>query len=451
MSKYQRNSVRDFLRAEADELYASARDLGDTVRETVRPHVTPKHTTTTGLLDPIRFKRFLVTLTKVLIAIELLSALHNGMQGAGWGQFGFDLIVAGILYMMWENITRIVKEKKEETARKMREVADAIPLWDALTFSLLWGDEIYEDIPEDRRRLVVISFTLISLGIVAAFLNLGNGLMPLVVPAVLVLAAVNLLAWVVSSERGEKEALQTELKLAHDVQIALMPKACPPVEGFEIAGQSVAAKEVGGDHFDFHFVGMEHRLFGINVFDVSGKGLHAAMSAVFTSGAFVSEVGRSESPADILTRLNTSIYRYSRRGHFVAMLFSLLDLDTKTLLFSNAGQTKPILRRGPDVLWLDSNGVTFPLGMKEFTTYENQSLQLMSGDLLILLTDGLTEAMNLFHDSFGNERLLAFVGSLAMENLSAQQIVDAITNEIGKFVGTAPQHDDMTMVVVKVL
>jgi serine phosphatase RsbU (regulator of sigma subunit) len=451
VNQFNGSAAKDFLRKEAGDVRASVQDFGQTVRETMRPPAPTTSPDVSGLMDPIRFKRFLVTLIKLLIVIELLSALVNGLGGEGWGQFGFDLIVAGILYLTWDKITTIVREKKEETARKMRETGGRILLWDALTFSLLWSDEIYQDIPADRRRLVVISFTLIALGIVAAFLKFGTGLMPLVIPGVLVLAAVNLLAWVVSSERDEKEELQTELKLAHDVQISLMPKSCPAVEGFDIAGQSVAAKEVGGDHFDFHLLGLEHRLFGINVFDVSGKGLHAAMSAVFTSGAFVSEVGRSESPADILTRLNTSIYRYSRRGHFVAMLFTLLDLDTKTLLFSNAGQTKPLLRRGPDVLWLDSNGVTFPLGMKEFTTYENQSLQLASGDLLLLLTDGLTEAMNTARETFGNERIEKLIAGLSIENLSAQQIVDAVTREIQGFAGSAPQHDDMTMVVVKVL
>jgi serine phosphatase RsbU (regulator of sigma subunit) len=216
----------------------------------------------------------------------------------------------------------------------------------------------------------VISFTLIALGLVAAFLKLGGGLMPLVISGTLVLAAVNLLAWVVSSERGEKETLQTELKLAHDVQISLMPKSCPPVEGFDIAGQSIAAKEVGGDHFDYCYSG--NRAFGVSIFDVSGKGLHAAMSAVFTSGGFVSETKHSASPAEVLTRLNVSVYNHSQRGHFVAFLFAVLDLDKKTATFSNAGQMKPLLRTADEVTWLDSIGVTFPLGMTEFTNYHER-------------------------------------------------------------------------------
>ena len=429
---------------------ASARDFGDTVKETFRPPATNGAPKISGLMDPVRFKRFLVTIIKILIVIELLSAFSAGVKGGGWGQFGFDLIVAGILYLTWDKISALVRNKKQESARKMKELGHNIRLWDAFAFSLLWSDEIYQDIPADRRRLVVVSFTLIALGLVAAFLNIGSGLMPLVWPGTLVLAAVNLLAWVVSSERGEKEVLQTELKLAHDVQISLMPKSCPPVDGFDIAGQSIAAKEVGGDHFDYCLFDPEKKTFGISIFDVSGKGLHAAMSAVFTSGSFISETKHSGSPAEVLTRLNGSVYHHSQRGHFVAFLFMVLDLEKKMATFSNAGQMKPLLRTSDDVLWLDSIGVTFPLGMTESTAYQDRTVALHTGDVLILLTDGLTEAMNASMEMFGNERLAEFIKRLAVNNLSAQQIADAINKDIHTFVGIAPQHDDMTMVVVKV-
>jgi len=388
MSRINTSDVKDYLRKEVNEMTSSAKDFGATVKETLRPPSSNGTPEISGLMDPVRFKRFLITLLKILIIVELVSALSKGAEGLGWGQFGFDLIVAGVLYLMWDKIRTLIKEKKEETARKMKLVGHAIPLWDALTFSLLWSDEIYQDIPTDRRRLVVISFTLIALGLVAAYLSLGGGLMPLVISGTLVLAAVNLLAWVVSSERGEKEALQTELKLAHDVQVSLMPKLCPLVEGFDIAGQSIAAKEVGGDHFDYCYLDATKRTFGVSIFDVSGKGLHAAMSAVFTSGAFVCETKHSVSPAEVLTRLNVSVYNHSHRGQFVAFLFAVLDLDKKTTTFSNAGQMKPLLRTSDEVIWLDSIGVTFPLGMTEVANYQERTAELHSGDVLILLTDG---------------------------------------------------------------
>ncbi|MEK9138143.1 MAG: hypothetical protein AAB393_13540, partial [Bacteroidota bacterium] len=174
-----RTEVQYFFRKEANEMAASAKDLSATVRATLRAPSSNAPADVSGLMDPIRFKRFLITLLKVLIVIELASAFFTGLEGSGWGQFGFDLVVAGVLYLTWDKITTLIREKKEEYARRMKESMHTIPLWDALAFSLLWSDEIYQDVPVDRRRLVVISFTLIALGLVAAFLKLGGGLMPL--------------------------------------------------------------------------------------------------------------------------------------------------------------------------------------------------------------------------------------------------------------------------------
>jgi len=298
---------------------------------------------------------------------------------------------------------------------------------------------------------VVISYTLIALGLVAAFVQIGTGLMPLIVSGALVLAAVNLVIWVVSLERGEKETLQTELKLAHDVQTSLMPKQQPSLEGFDIAGTSLPAKEVGGDHFDYSLPCNDRKMFGISIFDVSGKGMEAAMSAVFTSGAFSSEVTKSSSPAQILTQLNRAVYTHSKRGHFVAFLLAIVDVQAKTLAFANAGQMKPLLLSDAKATWLDSAGVTFPLGMKSDTVYEERTLHLSSGDLLLMLTDGFTEAMTPGEDMYGTERLERLVMQPAFPRQDAGAIVSRITGEIRTFMGSAAQHDDMTMVAVRVL
>jgi serine phosphatase RsbU (regulator of sigma subunit) len=403
------------------------------------------------MIDPVKFKRILVTLLKILIVIELVGAVSDGWSGRGWSRFGFDLLAAGVLYVMWERIRVIIRDKKDEYRRKMESSSQNVKLWDALVFSLLWSDEIHSDIPRDRNRLVVISYTLIALGLLAAFLDIGTGLMPLVLSGALVLAAVNLLAWVVSSERGEKELLQTELKLAHDVQSSLMPKEQPKIEGYDIAGISLPAKEVGGDHFDYLYDRSDHAELGICVFDVSGKGMEAAMSAVFTSGAYMSETKQSDSPATVLTRLNKAIFDHTKRGHFVTFLLAKLDVQHKTLCYANAGQTKPLLNSAHNVRWLNSNGVHFPLGMRKDSTYGQQSMQLQSGDVLFLMTDGFTEAMNENQEIYGSERMEQVVRDLHRDSLSAGAMLEQITHEVRSHIGNAPQHDDMTMVVVKVL
>jgi len=403
------------------------------------------------MIDPVKFKKILVTLLKILVVVELFSAFAGGVGGHGWGRFGVDLVVAGILYLTWERLTTAVTQKKEESWRLMQSFPERAGLFNALVFSLLWTDRIYENVPPDRLRLIVISYTLIALGLVAAFVKIGPGMMPLVVSGALVLGAVNLVTWVISLERGEKEGLQTELKLAHDVQISLMPKSAPSIPGFDIAGMSLPAANVGGDLYDYTPLGTNGGVFGISVFDVSGKGMQAAMSAVFTIGALAGEVGMSTSPAQILTRLNRSVFTHSRRGHFVAYLIGALDTGAKTMRFANAGQTKPLLKSRSGLRWLDPPGVRFPLGMQEESAYEEMTVQLEGGDVLFMLTDGFTEAMNPREEMFGAERVEEAVTGSAIDGLSAEKIIERLTTSVRSYAAGAPQHDDMTIVVVRVL
>ncbi len=402
-----------------------------------------------SMLDPVRFRRLLVRILKILALFEIISAFLEGTSTKNWARFGIDLVIAGILYVMWDRIMSAVREQKAEFRKKVEIAPHTISLWNALVFSLLWSDEIYADIPADRRRIVVISYTLIALALIAAFIKIGSGMMVLVISGALVLGAVNLVSWVISLERTEKETLQTELRLAHDVQVGLMPKDHPKIPGLDIAGTSIPAKEVGGDHFDY-FVPDGHRV-GISVVDVSGKGMQAAMAAVFTSGAFASEVTKSDSPAAILSSINRTVYARSRRGQFVAFLLAVVDPGRNTLTFANAGQTKPLLRSGTSVRWLDGAGVHFPLGMQPECSYDEQTVVLRSGDIIFLLTDGFTEAMNIAQETFGAERIEQALSRPGLDSMSAPQLVEHIAAVVREYAGEAAQHDDMTMVVVKVL
>ena len=447
------SEIEETIRRDAREFSDLLGQAGAAVRSSYHQHsMEPvQQFVEMPMIDPVRFKRILVALLKILVVIELVSAVSQGLNSKDWSRFGVDLIIAGVLYVMWERITVLVRDKKEQYRKRMESASDRITLRDALVFSLLWSDEIYVNIPADRRRLVVISYTLIALGLVAAFIKIGSGLMPLVVSGALVLAAVNLLIWVVSLERGEKETLQTEMKLAHDVQTSLMPIQQPSIDGLDIAGTSIPAREVGGDHFDYSMPGNDPSRFGISVFDVSGKGMQAALSAVFTSGAFATEATRSVSPAEILTRLNKAVYSHSKRGHFVAFLLAVFDIRAKTVAFANAGQMKPLLLSGGRAAWLDPAGVNFPLGMKEDTEYQERTVQLQAGDAILLLTDGFTEAMDAKDELFGGERLERLATTPSFGQQSAGSMIDRITGEVRSFIGDAAQHDDMTMVAVRVL
>jgi serine phosphatase RsbU (regulator of sigma subunit) len=402
------------------------------------------------MIDPIRFKRLLIQILKLLIIIELVSALMVGLSGNGWGRFGNDLVIAGFLYITWDRITQLLRERKVLARERVEHAGTDLRVRDALLFSVLWSDEITNEIPEDRRRMVIAAYTLIAAGLVLAYVKIGTGLMPLVISGVVVLGGVNLLAWLVSLEREGKETLQTELRLAHEVQVSLMPEKQPELEGYDIAGMSLPAQEVGGDLFDFassdHMEGL-----CVSVVDVSGKGMQAAMAAVFTSGALASELKQNTTPAAILTHLNSAVFHHSRRGHFVAFLSGCLSTGERIFKFANAGQTKPLLRRGTTVRWLDGQGPHFPLGMQAGTIYENCMVPLQQGDILFLLTDGFTEAMNDVRDTFGTERVELVVASDDITTLSADAILKRLTEEVQAFAGATPQHDDMTLVVIKVL
>jgi serine phosphatase RsbU (regulator of sigma subunit) len=402
-------------------------------------------------MDPLRFKHLLIQLLKFLILIELIGALVEGINTGNWTRFGVDLVIAGILYVTWERLRVILTTSKEDARLKMETSTQEVRLWDALVFSLLWSDEIYSDIPADRRRLVVISYTLIAVGVGVAYVNIGFGLMQVVLAGGLVLAAVNLVAWIVGAEREEKDTLRTELSLAHEVQMSLMPREKPRVPGYDIDGFTAPARDVGGDLFDFTCLGDCQGWLGLSVVDVSGKGIQAAMAATFTSGAYASEAKLSTSPGQILTRLNRAVYAHSRRGHFVAFLMAALDTERRMLAFANAGQTKPLLRRNGTVRWLDAVGVHFPLGMKEDSVYDEYTVALERGDILVLLTDGFTEAMDAQQDAFGTERMERVLADPAIDSMGAGDMIAHVTTAVRTHAGAAPQHDDMTMVVLKVL
>jgi len=240
------------------------------------------------------------------------------------------------------------------------------------------------------------------------------------------------------------------LKLAHDFQVSLMPDHAPELDGFDIAGISIPAKEVGGDHYDYVYVENSHRKLAISVFDVSGKGMKAALAAVFTSGAFSSIVKQSESPAEILTRLNKTVYSHTKRGDFVAFLLAMINIPEKTITISNAGQTKPLFLSSTNFQWLDWIGVNFPLGMKEESLYQERDVQLQSGDVVLFFSDGITEAMNTSQEIFGSDRIEQSLQTFDAKRHSAKEILENIINEVKTYAGTALQHDDMTMVVIKV-
>lgn len=247
----------------------------------------------------------------------------------------------------------------------------------------------------------------------------------------------------------EQSRLQAELNTAHDMQMGLMPVADPVVKGYDISGLCVPANEVGGDFFDYVWLDRKQTKFGIALADVSGKAMKAAMTAVMTSGMIYRELGSNGTPKTILRRINKPLYAKLDQRMFTAMSLAAIDLRTKEITLSSAGQVHPLMLRDGQVQRLKVKGERLPLGVMEEVRYEELKFKLKKGDTIVFFTDGVVEAMNGQRDLYGTERLEQEL--LSAGGFTAKALREHIIASVGQFAGKAEQHDDMTVVVVKVL
>ncbi|MGA9115900.1 MAG: PP2C family protein-serine/threonine phosphatase [Bacteroidota bacterium] len=249
---------------------------------------------------------------------------------------------------------------------------------------------------------------------------------------------------------SERVRMAKELEIARKVQMSLLPKANPSAEGFDIAGACIPALEVGGDYYDF--VQLPDRRIGIAIGDVSGKGVPAAIYMTLTKGILQSHAEDNLSPRAVLSRVNSLMYRTIDRNSFVSMFYAILDPVRTSIRFARAGQCPLIMaqRPGREISFLTPRGMA--LGLEKGKVFdavlEEQEAELQRGDVLLFYTDGFTEARNASGEEFGEERLLEALGRHRMR--PAADILKGICEDVGAFTGGAPQHDDMTMVVVRV-
>lgn len=249
----------------------------------------------------------------------------------------------------------------------------------------------------------------------------------------------------------QRERMAKELEIARRVQMSLLPKSNPLIEGCDIAGVCIPALEVGGDYYDF--VNLGGRQIGIAIGDVSGKGVPAAIYMTLTKGILQSHAEDNVSPKRVLSKVNSLMYRTIDRNSFVSMFYAILDPVKMVIRFARAGQCPVIVAQRSDKegVFLTPKGMALGLEMgKVFdAVLEEQEMTLRPGEVLVFYTDGFTEAMNHTGEEFGEGRLVAAIGRHRQKR--AAELIDGICAEVNTFIGTHPQHDDMTMVVVKVL
>ncbi len=248
----------------------------------------------------------------------------------------------------------------------------------------------------------------------------------------------------------ERERMAKELEIARSVQLSLLPKENPHVEGYDIAGLCIPALEVGGDYYDFVHLG--NGKMGIAIGDVSGKGVPAAIYMTLTKGILQSHAEENISPREVLSKVNKLMYRTIDRHSFVSMFYAILDTRNHSIRFARAGHNPAILagHAGGKHEFLVPAGIALGLddGEKFNASMEEREIQLRSGDLLVFYTDGFVEAVRRDSEEFGEGRLSATIQNHRAR--TASEILQNIVAEVKRFVGDVPQRDDMTMVVLKV-
>ena len=258
------------------------------------------------------------------------------------------------------------------------------------------------------------------------------------------------LPWEPRPARGERERIQAEFDVARRAQEQMLPATPPDLPGTSIASFCRPARQVGGDLYDF--VTMSDGSVGITVADVSGKGVPAALVMTITKGLLLAASdGRSE-PLEILADVNAGIHSLGNRSVFVTMLFGVFDPAARTFQFVRAGHTPLVWRKATgEVVSLSPRGIG--IGMTSPRSFsklcERQTITTTPGDFLILYSDGVNEAMNERTEEFGDERLLTIVRDQITSATTAEEARAILVNAVDEFRGTAPAHDDMTLVVLK--
>lgn len=248
---------------------------------------------------------------------------------------------------------------------------------------------------------------------------------------------------------SERERLRKEMEIAAKVQLSLLPKEDPKIPGYEIASISIPAIEAGGDYFDF--VKLSGNKIGIAIGDVSGKGVGAAIYMTLTKGILQAHAEEDTSPKNVLGKVNRLLYKTIEKNSFVSMFYAILDINNHNILYSRAGHNPAILcsEQKGDTKLLFSKGMA--LGLEEgsiFTsTLYEEEININNGDVFVLYTDGFTEAMNEKQELYSEEKLVELIKN--NRNLSPRDMLNLVLKDVKKFVDNYPQHDDMTMLILK--
>jgi phosphoserine phosphatase RsbU/P len=254
----------------------------------------------------------------------------------------------------------------------------------------------------------------------------------------------------IAAEIAEHEKHKRELEIARDVQERLFPQEYPPVAGLDYVGACRPALGVGGDYYDFILLSKDE--LGIAIGDISGKGIPAAL-LMATLRAFLrgQTLGRKEDLTALIANLNRLVYESSESNRYATFFYAEFDATSRTMNYVNAGHNPPMVfrQRGGtlEFVRLDEGGPV--IGLMEDMSYSQGKVELEPGDLFVAFTDGISEAMNAADEEWGEERLKSAV--LANRGVTARAMIERLMASADEFVAGAPQHDDMTLSIVRMI
>ena len=250
-------------------------------------------------------------------------------------------------------------------------------------------------------------------------------------------------------EHAQLVDIQTDLSVAREIQQAILPRTfdlkIPGAEQVDIYASMLAAKDVGGDFYDFFPID-EHRI-GFTIADVSGKGVPAAIFMA-VSRTLIKATGLQEPRTDECMRTANDILCGESVGSmFVTVFYGIYDLETGLVTFTNAGHNPPYILRADGTVEVLKSTINLVLGVMEGMPFSSETLQLNPGDALVMYTDGVTEAENPQHDQFGESRLEAALAEL--KGATSKQIVSTVNSKVKEFTDGAAQSDDITQLVIR--
>ncbi|MFC1852855.1 SpoIIE family protein phosphatase [candidate division CSSED10-310 bacterium] len=245
---------------------------------------------------------------------------------------------------------------------------------------------------------------------------------------------------------AQKERMEMELQTAKTIQMALLPQKPPRIKGLDLAGICIPASEVGGDYYDF--LELPNNILGLVIGDVNGHGVPAGLIMAVAKSSLRTQIRNDHNPETVLPILNNVLFDAAQRKLLMTFFYSVFDLSTRTLTYSNAGQNFPYLYQAQTGTLSELLLGGPPLGFKKNRQYKEKQIKLYKDDVLILYSDGIVEAENPLREMYDYDRFEDVIKTNAQK--SALDIQNLLLDNLGDFCNGQPPDDDITMIVMKV-